>query len=200
MNLLRRISSDIDSLPTLQGAAFFSHVLLPHYPYMLDERCLPAEDPLAGLDPQENTRELTVAQRHTKFEHYLPQVGCFTRRVGDLLGALESRGAGNGVVIVQGDHGPRVGSKPSIDGAIPREKFADYYSTLFAIKGPGITPGVDTTLVSVKDLLNEFSAAGFTDVANLAAENPFVFLSPGFSNPLRVRAAVPVFWTESGQP
>ena len=80
------------------GEAYFAHILLPHYPYAVDDKCrvLPWRDWKKPFAP----RSLDVRQHA-----YFAQVRCTTRRIGVALQALSRSPAGaNTVVIIHGDH------------------------------------------------------------------------------------------------
>ena len=192
LRLLQRISHDVETAPMLRGTAFFGHVQLTHSPYYLDEGCVPDfKINLRTETPWLTDQLVTPEQRHALYDEYLSQLGCWNSQLDRLLAVFESRGASDAVVIVHGDHGSRIGTVPSRDSTLTKEQMADYYSTLFAIRAPGITPGVDTSVASIKDLLDRFSANGFKDEARASYPPPHVFLSPGTGNALRPVRAPP---------
>ncbi len=198
LRLLQRISHDVETAPVLRGTAFFGHVQLPHSPYHLDERCVPNSKISLRSERRWLTgQRVTPEQRRTLYQEYLPQVRCWNWLLDRLLAVLESRGASDAVVIVHGDHGSRIGTIPSPARAMTGEQMADYYSTLFAIRAPGVAPGIDTAVASVKDLLDRFSAAGFRNVAVASHPAPYVFLYSG--NGLRPVLA-PRSWIHAGRP
>ena len=190
LRLLQLILRDVESAPVLRGTAFFGHVQLPHSPYYLDERCAPNHAINLRAERRWLTdQRVTPEQRHALYREYLPQVGCWNRQLAELLAVLEARGERDAVVIVHGDHGSRIGTMPSVDSAVTKEQMADYHSTLFAIRAPGIAPGVDTAVAAIKDLLDRFSAAGFQHAATGPYPAPYVFQYPKAGHGLtRVRA------------
>ena len=190
LRLLQQISHDVETAPVLMGTAFVGHVLLPHSPYHLDENCMPnSEISLLGEPRWLTDQKVSAEQRRALYQAYLPQVRCWNLQLDRLLAVFESRGASDAVVIVHGDHGSRIGTIPKPHSAITEAQMGDYYSTLFAIRGPGIAPGVDTAVVSVKDLLDRFSDSGFRNVAVPSHPAPYVFLdsSKGELNPVPAR-------------
>jgi hypothetical protein len=192
LRILQTIARDIDTLPDLRGTAFFGHVLLPHAPYMLDAGCL-VTSMLFDQPSQRELRQLHVsAQRRALYQRYWPQLRCLTARVGALVGQLEARGARDAVVIVHGDHGARIGAPiPPVGQAFTREDFDDFYSTLFAVRAPGIVPGLDSSVVSVGELLAGLAAGDFSQVKVEPDPAPFVFRTGDEDSPRRVRAPIP---------
>ena len=137
----------IDDVAAAQpGDVFIAHVMLPHFPYMLDRECglrpsvadwLDRNDPaLRGGGSEENS----AAAREERYLLYLDQVECTRRRVGELLAAMNGTGfLEDAVVLIHGDHGSRIGRTKA--NAAGRERltaadYSDYFSTLFAVRGP----------------------------------------------------------------
>ena len=106
----------LNSAPTFT----FAHLLLPHIPYILDERCRPLAHPVA--DDQEAD---TPAQRAA----YVAQVRCTDRLVLELVTTLLRRSRTPPVILVVGDHGPRFadigfyGHPARVSTAFVRERF-----------------------------------------------------------------------------
>lgn len=106
----------LDPAPTFT----FAHLLLPHIPYILDERCRPLTHPVA--DDQEAD---TPAQRAA----YVAQVRCADRLVLELVTTLLRRSRTPPVILVVGDHGPRFadvgfyGHPARVSTAFVRERF-----------------------------------------------------------------------------
>lgn len=192
LRVLQQIGRDVRALPDVRGTAFFAHVLLPHAPYMLEEDCRVSES-LFSQPSQRALRQLHVrAQRRALYQRYWSQLRCLTSRVGTLVAELEARGARDLVVIVQGDHGARIGAPiPPVGQPFTRADFDDFFSTLFAVRAPGIAAGVDSTVVSVPELLDHLSASDFRSATIPSDSAPFVYRTGNEDTPLRVRAPVP---------
>lgn len=192
LRVLQQISRDVRALPDVRGTVFFGHVLLPHAPYMLDEDCHVSRA-LFAQPSQRALRQLHVqAQRRALYQRYWPQMRCLTSRVGALVSELEARGARDAVVIVHGDHGARVGAPiPPMGQPFTRDDFDDFYSTLFAIRAPGILAGIDSSVVSIAELLDHYSAGDFSSVMAPSDSAPFVYRTRDEDSPVRVRAPVP---------
>jgi hypothetical protein len=190
--LLQRIGHDIGTMPDLRGTAFFGHLLLPHAPYYLREDCGVSDDLFKPSAPWEPFAMPRAERRRVYYERYFPQVRCLTQQVAAILDTLEKRGGGDAVVIIQGDHGARIGKPlPPMEQPLAREDFEDFYSTLFAVRGPGIMPGIDTSVVAIRDLLDRFSQTGFTRLELSQDPAPFVYRVPDVASALRVRVPIP---------
>lgn len=106
----------LDPAPTFT----FAHLLLPHIPYILDERCRPLAHPVA--DDQEAD---TPAQRAA----YVAQVRCADRLVLELVTTLLRRSRTPPIILIVGDHGPRFtdvgfyGHPARVSTAFVRERF-----------------------------------------------------------------------------
>ena len=190
--ITHRMADDIAAIPSLRGEAFFSHVLLPHLPYLVNENCEGKADIAQGMLPDLVGRRRPLPEaRRARYVQYGLQLACVRRLVDTVLSKLDARGARDAVVIVQGDHGSRIGSTPALGQPLSRQSFNDFYSTLFAIRGPGITSGTDTTVVALEDLLDRYSAAGFKDTTFPADSPPYVLLGE-VELPARHLVPVPV--------
>ncbi len=134
------------------GDVFLAHVMLPHFPYMLDRECrlrpsvadwLDRNDPALRGGAYENS----VASRNERYALYLDQVECTRRRVGELLAAMRTAGILDGaVILIHGDHGSRIGRTKA--NAAGRERltaadYSDYFSTLYAVRSPGQAAGYE---------------------------------------------------------
>ena len=85
--------------------------------------------------------------RRERYGRYFSQVQCLTRRLNSFFGELDAAGAlEDAVVVVLGDHGPRITSQnlhpTDIDSLRPVD-LVDSHSALFAARGPGIEPGCE---------------------------------------------------------
>ena len=98
-----------------------------------------------------------------RYRRYLSQVRCLSARLTSFFASLERAGAlENSVVVVLGDHGPRIGLRRPSPGNLGSVKTVDYvdgFSTLFAARGPGIEPGLDPDPRSIARAFAE--AVGF---------------------------------------
>jgi hypothetical protein len=68
------------------------------------------------------------------------------------------------VIIFQGDHGSRIyitNPSPKYQNRLTKQDFSDAYSTLFAVKVPGLEPRYDTTARPLEQLLEDFMSGCF---------------------------------------
>jgi hypothetical protein len=142
------------------GAAFFVHLLLPHYPYAYDAACNLRPDParwLLASDPAAAPRRNTDASRAERYPLYLDQMQCVHARVHALLARLDAAGVlANATVIVQGDHGSRIDRGPlhaSNLATLEPADFIDGFSTWFAVRRPGGAAQVDRRVLPIDVLL-----------------------------------------------
>ena len=88
-----RVFSSFDYLPKKAGPKFvFSHILLPHPPFVLDKDCAPS--------PEQETKTKTYG------ENYLSQVGCVNVKIEQLVEKILTKSQRPPVIIIQADEGP----------------------------------------------------------------------------------------------
>ena len=155
------------------GTVYFAHLLLPHYPYVYESNCA-VRSPIGSwklrfLPDETNTQ----ASRRERYEAYFDQLRCTMRKVDALFEVLKKRGRFEETVfIIHGDHGSRINLfEPSAANAtaMMREDFIDAFSTLFVLKAPNISPGVDARLLPLPQLLRY---AAFGEATALTKEVP----------------------------
>jgi arylsulfatase A-like enzyme len=180
--LTDRLLADIGGDP--RGEFVFAHVLPPHYPYMYDANCVPnpkARDRLGAASPnapppQTNTEE----SRRRRYELYEEQVRCVLREFERLLDTLEVLpGFEDAVIIVHGDHGSKITIiRPTYEhlDRLTSRDLRDSYSTLFAVRAPGVPAGVDSTRASIQELLSRLAESDCEWPGPMTASPPFVFL------------------------
>jgi len=145
--LTDRLLAETDGDP--RGEFVFAHVLMLHYPFMYDAHCVPkphARDRLDAWSPNAPPRRVnTEESRRRRYELYEEQVQCVLREFEHLLATLEALpGFEDAVIIVHGDHGPKITITPPLlehfDSLTSRD-LRDSYSTLFAVRAPGVPAG-----------------------------------------------------------
>jgi len=153
------------------GAVYFAHLALPHYPYSYSADCelrTPASDWLeAGNVRSRGAERNTEASREERYTRYLEQLRCTTLRLGKLFEQLRSSGHYESArIILHGDHGSRITrQKLRFDNAKntasrPAYDYIDGFSTLFAIKGPGISAGTYRATQPIDLLLDAYLSTG----------------------------------------
>ena len=129
---------------------------------------------------------------------YAEQVRCAHQYLDRLLAAVDQvAGPGRSIVIVQGDHGPRLGvtSRMTLASLGPRQ-VSSAFATLFAIRTPYSSGQVITGAVPIQDLFASFVAHDFTR-ANPGPWQQFVIgppSRPGGSDTLRLLTAAETIW------
>jgi hypothetical protein len=147
--VLRELEADLRT--ARPGNAYFAHLLIPHFPYLLDAQCharsridqwLYNYDPTASSELEPNG----PAGRAARYEKYFAQIRCEQRLVNRLFQAMQEAGVWrNAIVIVHGDHGSRIVRRLPVQqnaASLTAGDLRDAFSTLFAAKLPGQAPGV----------------------------------------------------------
>jgi len=161
LNSLSAMDRVADRLETIgPGQAYIAHLMLPHDPFMLEENCeiktrfrdwADRKSPLWWLlipaDP---------ARQRFRYQQYFKQVRCLNRRLAGLFEILDRRGLANqATVIIHGDHGSLITSLEPVrrnGAALSSLDIISGYSALFAVKAPGLAPGLDRELSSIQGL------------------------------------------------
>lgn len=174
------------------GEVYFAHLLLPHYPYAVDENCrlLPWHEwkrPFSG-------KKISV-RRHA----YYAQNRCTIRKIGAALDALDHSPAGkNNVVIIHGDHGSRISQvdpkEENLDKLGDSDLIAEY-STNFAIRSPNIRPRYSSERIPVHALLRDFAASGFTKAPAPKVPQSLTVHLDGSGQTPGQRVPLPTSWT-----
>ena len=160
-----------------RGQAIVAHLLLPHYPYVYDAECRirAPVDWLDRNDPMLPDANNTPDGRALRYVRYGEQLRCTQRRVQELLDAIPSDIGDGAVVILQGDHGSRislVGRRSRAQEQLIRTDYMDAYSTLFAVRAPGLPSRYDPRQASAACLLEALVDSGFQPPAAQACEAP----------------------------
>ncbi len=188
---LRRVQDAIAS-GSAGGTAYFVHVLLPHRPSTVDERCgARADEP----PPREPGVGLNEAGWRWTMQRASWQIRCTHRALSDLLVGIDNAAAGTAIVIVHGDHGSRMFQHelevPAV-AALDRRQLNALYSTLLAVRRPSVPPRVYTEPVPVQDFFWELAQTGFAGRPGTGWQH-FVFGPPADS----IRSDTVRFLTEA---
>ena len=176
------------------GEVYFMHVLAPHYPYVASADC-------SLRRPSAWEGRLSTTAQQIRENAYLEQVGCVTAKVNAAVSALSlSSAKDNFVMIVHGDHGSRITKMDPTFGNLGKFDDADMvagFSTLFALKGPGVEPGYSSERAPVHDLLRQFVEGAF-QTPPVAGGNsaPDVYLDDWDWKP-RERHPLPQHWSNA---
>lgn len=149
------------------GRAYFAHLLLPHEPYVYDRDCgirPVASGWLGNADPAADPKRNDPASRALRYGQYLEQVICTTHRVGGILEMLSSRPWwDDAVVVIHSDHGSRINLVPPHlrhKEDLSAQDMMDSFSTLFAIKKPGLVAEYDRRQLSIQHLFRTLMFEG----------------------------------------
>ena len=162
MTAMDRLLSDIGA--AAPGTAYFGHLLLPHFAYVFDRDCRVIPDPANWLN---NAEALvappfrnTEATRSARYQRYFEQVRCLHRMLAEIFAALgQADRFDRAIVILHGDHGSRISRlEPMIENVdrLSDADLVDSFSTLFAVRLPGLEAGYDMTTRSIHGLFAEF--------------------------------------------
>ena len=83
------------------------------------------------------------------------------------------------MVIIHGDHGSRISLWPPVPGVKDKLAATDYmdgFSTLFAVKGPGIVEGYHRQLLPIDHLFRRLIREGLPPDDPELENNPWVYL------------------------
>jgi hypothetical protein len=162
--VLEQLTGDIVAHP--RGHAFFAHLMVPHYPYVFDDRCELRPRAADWLTSHIASSDLpvynTADSRALRYQRYTNQVHCVLSMLDRLLDTLDSRGLlQEATIIVNGDHGSRIAEHfPSgstlAGGVLTETDYRDTFSTLYAIKSPGVETGYVQRPVPLVNLLDHY--------------------------------------------
>lgn len=146
------------------GNAYFAHLLIPHYPYVLDESCRIREKTSQWLynvppAPPSQLLQNTAATRAERYRRYFAQIRCQQALLDRLFETMKEVGVWrDAIVIVHGDHGSRIIRNAAVArnaGRLTKSDIDDGFSTLFAIRMAGQSGGSVSGLRSLQQLLSE---------------------------------------------
>jgi hypothetical protein len=152
---LRHVREAIATGPNT-GVAYFVHVLLPHRPLTLQADCGILRDPRQRIGYEQPDR-LSDDEWEETIELAGQQIRCTHLAFARVLDALdESAGRQNAIVIVHGDHGGRIfQNRPTMESirSLDDRQLAGRYSTILAVRRPGVAAGVRAEPVPVQDFV-----------------------------------------------
>lgn len=144
------------------GSVYFAHLLIPHYPYVYSPSCALRSPVSDWLLRQRADGANTAESRERRYADYFDQVRCTLQKIEALFDVMRRNGTyESAVIVIHGDHGARINLiEPSAAAAakMTADDFIDSFSTLFAIKAPGVLPGVDRRMLPLVNLL-EYAVA-----------------------------------------
>jgi hypothetical protein len=185
---LRALRSIADKVREAQsGEMYFAHVMLPHRPYILDRNCNLREDPEAWdfqvLDDELAANRVEARKRH--YALYFDQILCVESKLHEMFAGWRRAGVYDRMkIIIHGDHGSRIAlNYPSGSNKVRLliSDYADWFSTLFAVKSPGQEATYDTRMVAIQDLLLPIAQEQPLDRIPVPNTEPYVLLENGDS-------------------
>jgi hypothetical protein len=161
--VLKQLEADLRSAS--RGNAYFAHLLLPHYPYVLDESCRVRRRigqwlyNVAASTPGRQGMMNTAASRAARYRSYFAQIRCQQTLLERLFDAMEEAKVWHdAVVIVHGDHGSRIVRRIPVTrnaGRLTAADLNDAFSTLFAARLPGRDGAVVRGARPLQEILGE---------------------------------------------
>jgi arylsulfatase A-like enzyme len=131
---------------------------MPHYPYVYDANCTVRTPVSSWRLRHDGKHGNTPDTRGRSYAQYFDQVQCVQKRLGSLFAAMKRTGTFDAAtIVIHGDHGARIGlTDPEFESmpALSPADYADAYSTLFAIKAPGVNVGVDARMLPLPALMS----------------------------------------------
>lgn len=172
-----------------RGEVRFAHLLLPHDPYIMDDRC-------RLLPERQWIDEHGPADFATRDAAYARQTRCMTNgALRRLIAELDKTEAGRAaIVLIQGDHGSRtVDHVPLADGTRPSLRAMTMtHSAFFAVRIPGEPSASVQGRYALDELFGAFAVAGFSSAQRPVSHSAEVYLMDGNWIP-RQRIALPEF-------
>jgi hypothetical protein len=185
------------------GELVFAHLLMPHYPYVYGAGCepRPPSEWLARSDAADPTIPGGITNspdsRAARYARYFDQILCTRHKVEQLLDALPASVRRDAIVIIQGDHGSRISlvePTTTAGASLAPSDYADYFSTLFAVRAPGVAAGYDPRVTPITCLLRSLVQSDFRSVEEIDAcsVSPTVHVWNGDAPPQP--RPLPEFW------
>ena len=129
-----------------RGVAYVVHLLTTHFGYLYAPDCSLRDPSSWEREGYGDDERYTAAERRSEYRRYLDQVVCAEKQMDALFAQLKALGIyDEATIIIHGDHGSRIGERPYIIAQpqlLTDQDLRDHYSTLLAIKAPGVAPGL----------------------------------------------------------
>ena len=143
-----------------KGNAYIAHFLIPHHPFLYDEKC----------------NIITIKPYTEDYDDYLKQIVCVQNKIDDLISMMkENRIFSDSIVVIHSDHGSRIAAKPSSQEPLIPIDYMIWHSSFFAFHKPdNFNPQYITTPASISELLKRVVLEKEPDKMN---EN-YVYIMP----------------------
>jgi len=187
-----------DVASSARGTMYFAHLLIPHHPYSVDAEChirRPVLRWLSRSTAQSSNNSNTLASRTQRYDEYILQIRCALSKLDELFQVMEMQGTlDDAIIIVHGDHGSRivrVEPRTKNKSRLSVQDFHDAFSTLFAVKSPGLPSGYDSRMMGLPRLLRDTVVEAHGSISSAAEEAPFVYLHGGNGAPSFSKVPMP---------
>jgi hypothetical protein len=182
MQLLDAVAQDVRTVRA--GDLFFAHIMLAHHPYVYDRTCR-LRNPHDWDDRSEGFGiKNSPESRMRRYALYLEQIVCVQAKLQQMFDSWRQAGVYDRMkIVMHGDHGSRIYMNAPIVANKDRLITSDYidsFSTLFAVKAPGLDPAYDTRTVAIQDLLAVVARNGLGELPADRTQ-PYVLLPRTFN-------------------
>jgi hypothetical protein len=185
-----RFTRFVASVP--RGTHVFAHFLVPHAPYLMLESCVVSGKVDHGYSLSRHPRAEQAGKRMDYYARYLAQLRCVASKLSGMMAAIDgSDKFREAVIVIHGDHGSRISISNIVEDYTERD-FVDNYGTFFAVRAPGVKPGVDCEFVSLPEVFRRHVARGGQAVPPAKVPLPVVVVSRTAGHP-KVEAPMPRF-------
>lgn len=103
--------------------------------------------PIYGNAPVDDLQHRPEEMRKLRYSKHPEQGRCVHKKLGQLIASLREIGSyDDWTVIIHGDHGSRItyfSVTQDYEHQLQSSDYIDGFSTIFAIKAPGVTAGFD---------------------------------------------------------
>lgn len=192
-----RFTAFVSHVP--RGSHVFAHFLVPHSPYLLNAGCVIEGEYDSGyrLAERVNGEEGLDRARRTYYGQYLDQMRCVVSQIDAFLSGIESLPAfDDAVIVIHGDHGSRISAGSVAEKTGPRD-MVDNYAAFFAVRAPGVEPGVDCVFTSLPQIFRHTMRG--EQISDLADPLPVLIASEAGEG-VRLERPMPPFGCATGSP
>jgi hypothetical protein len=162
LRAVRDVRAEMTRQPS-RGTAYVIHVLMPHRPIEVDSAC---QARFPRSDERWSRDSMSASDFASWRTAYAGQVRCVHRVLDELFRAADSATGGAGIVIVHGDHGARMNQGRGRLGQLEATQLNAVFSTLFAVRRPGVRPAMHRGAVPIQELFWTLVDSSFAGAAS----------------------------------
>jgi len=131
-----------------KGRVYFAHILMPHSPYIFNANCQANKDINTwAMNYSLGSVSNNDSERAQHYQYYEAQLRCNYQILNDFFAKLKKANDFDNIIfIINGDHSSRITKKaPFIknENKITWQDFQDSFATLYALRSPGGSPGIN---------------------------------------------------------